>query len=82
MGELKHTNLGRFFITQTAVNLHYDTVKKVMGEMVVIEARFAPEQDRYLYVAISKLFDPVETGRPVPSYNLKFDNGKLTAIRI
>ena len=83
MNALRHRNLGKFYITQDAINGHYDRVKEVMGNMVVVEAHYSPTENRYLYVAISNLFDAIEEGRPVPSYNLKFDvNNKLTAMRV
>lgn len=82
MSDLKHRNLGRFYITQANINSHYETVRKVMATMVVVEARFVPEKDRYHYVAISSLFEAVEEGRVVPSYNLKFEHGSLVALKV
>jgi hypothetical protein len=76
---LKHRRLGKFFVKKEFINDKLDKVKEVLSHMVVIEARYTNEHNRFDYVSICDLFDEVKDGEMVPWYELFFENKKLKA---
>ena len=81
--ELKHKELGRFFVKKEHVNSKFNKVREVLSKMVIIEARYSAERDVFDYVAICpELFAPIADNEPVPSYSLSFEGKQLVAKKV
>jgi len=80
--------IGRFVISDVVMcavsrGLDCKTAKGMMalfGQMIVIRASDAPHNATTEYVAVSKLFEPLEEFKPIPVYNISWvvdDDGNV-----
>ena len=74
---MKHKNskrYGKFFLSREMIIKYPNTIKKIMGECIILRAENMWCKEGIEYEALSDWFDEVEEGFIIPRYDIIFRN--------
>ena len=71
--------IGKFIVTTNMLKGASKTVKKVLSELEILEAK--SEGEKIIYTALSPKFDPIPERNPIPWYRFNIVNNEIVLER-